>query len=134
LAALILSAYGVENAGPKGDPASLSPSSSMANIPLGEILREGVFRERPTDAGGVWLAWGDARGGRKGPEEAALADAALAFSSLSALKKRSRGDSSRWNWFADPEGAGGVFRAPKVEASLVNLGALIPGESGTDLE
>ncbi len=76
-------------------------------------------------------------GGRKGPVGTAfgaVALLALAFSSLSALKKRSSGDSSCSDWFTAVDKAGGVNTSPDKAVSFANLIPLIPGESGTDLE
>jgi hypothetical protein len=72
----------------------------MAKIPLADILLAWRKRLWFVDAGGVWLARVNSGGGWKGPEGVAavceeLALRALAFSSLSALKKMSNGDSSR---------------------------------------
>jgi hypothetical protein len=63
-----------------------------------------------------------------------LALRARAFSSLSALKKISSGDSSLWTWVLGGATSKGVERLLDGEPSLRDLEPFIPGDSGTDFE
>ena len=141
---MILSLYGVEKAGPKGDLGLLGLSISNANIPPLEDRLSWLQRGRDweIEAGGVRLLRGDT-GGWKGPVALAafcveLALRARAFSSLSALKKISRGDSSLCTVFFCSDIVGkGLFEdslSLDLKMSLPCFKPLSPGDSGTDLE
>jgi hypothetical protein len=88
------------------------------------------------------LFFGDSKGGENGPESWAvprskLALFTLAFSSRSALKKKSRGDSSRCVSGGEIRAIGGVgeLLLLEEESSLFVVKIpLVPGESGTDFE
>ncbi len=83
---------------------------------------------------------GESDGGGNGPDPEGvpwkeLALRALAFSSRSALKKRSSGDSSRSGYVVPILAGGGVGESMPLEGASFCAGRpLIPGESGTDLE
>jgi hypothetical protein len=138
---LIRSLYGVEKAGPYGFPGLLVPSSSIANNAFVEPPEKCVPRVPlwlPVDALSCLLR-GESDGGGKGPDSEGvplkeLALRALAFSSRSALKKKSNGDSSRCGCVAILAD-GGVGESTPLEDDSFCVGrSLMPGESGTDLE
>lgn len=138
---MIRSLYGVEKAGPYGFPGLLVPSNSIANNELVEPPEKCVSRvtfRLPMD-GLSCLFTAESDGGGKGPDSEEvprkeLALRTLAFSSRSALKKKSNGDSSRCGCVIAILADGGVGESLLEDVSFWVERPLIPGESGTDLE
>jgi hypothetical protein len=97
---------------------------------LGLLFRPWLF-----GAGVVKSLGGGPGGGWNGPI-AELALRALAFSSLSALKKKSNGDSSRRRSATCALTRGGVDESLEMEllSSVRESETLMLGDSGTDLE